>query len=179
MFLEHLFGLETANILKVLGLSVLPIFELRVAIPVAIQTFGFPWYSAYIIAVIGNMLPVPFILLLLEFATRVFGKIPIIRKFLDWLFALTRRKGRIVEKYESIGLMLLVAVPLPITGAWTGSIIAVLLGLEKKRAFISIFLGVLIAGVIVTCLTLLGWAGAAIAGTCLFAIAAWSMWRKQ
>jgi len=76
---------------------------------------------------------------------------------LHWLFERTKRRGKIINKYERIGLALFVAIPLPITGAWTGSLIAVLFGLKFKHAFLSIFIGILIAGVIVTCATLLGW----------------------
>ena len=82
-----------------------------------------------------------------------------------------------IEKYERIGLVLFVAIPLPITGAWTGSIASVLLGMSFKRALLSIFLGVLIAGTIVTCLTLLGWVGAVIAGVALCVLAILGMWR--
>ncbi|MBN2077046.1 MAG: small multi-drug export protein [Dehalococcoidales bacterium] len=119
--------------------------------------FDFPWYYAYIIAVIGNLLPVPFILLLLNTITRILSRFRLFDRFFKWLFAYTRRRGEMIEKYERVGLVLFVAIPLPITGAWTGSIAAVLLGMSFKRAMLSIFLGVLIAGVIVTCLTHLGW----------------------
>jgi len=76
---------------------------------------------------------------------------------LHWLFERTRRRGKIINRYERIGLALFVAIPLPVTGAWTGSLAAVLFGLKFKHAFLSIFIGVLIAGMIVTCATLLGW----------------------
>ena len=79
------------------------------------------------------------------------------KRILDWLFNRIRRRGRIVERYERIGLVLLVAIPLPFTGAWTGSIVAVLLGLKFRHAFLSIFVGILIAGAIVTGAILLGW----------------------
>jgi uncharacterized membrane protein len=75
---------------------------------------------------------------------------------LKWLFEHTRKRGKLVERYERIGLALFVAIPLPITGAWTGSLLAVLLGLKFKYAMLSIFVGVLIAGIIVTSLSLLG-----------------------
>lgn len=154
--MEQFLGLDIADILKVLGLAASPISELRGAIPLAYK-LDFPWYYAYIIAVIGNMLPIPFILLFLDSITRILSKLTLFDRFFKWLFALTRRRGTLIEKYERIGLILFVAIPLPITGAWTGSIAAVLLGMSFKRALLSIFLGVLIAGVIVTCLTQLGW----------------------
>lgn len=155
--MEEILGLEISEILKVLGLAASPISELRGAIPLAMLEFDFPWYYAYIIAVIGNLLPVPFILLLLNTITRILSRFRLFDRFFKWLFAYTRRRGEMIEKYERVGLVLFVAIPLPITGAWTGSIAAVLLGMSFKRAMLSIFLGVLIAGVIVTCLTHLGW----------------------
>jgi uncharacterized membrane protein len=155
--LEQLLGLEISDMLKVLGFALLPIFELRGAIPLAVLEYDFPWYNAYIISVIGNMLPVPFILLFLNAVTRILSRFTLFDRFFKWLFTYTKRRGTMIEKYERIGLVLFVAIPLPVTGAWTGSIVAVLLGMSFKRALLSIFFGVLIAGVIVTCLTLLGW----------------------
>jgi uncharacterized membrane protein len=175
--LEQFLGLDISDILKVLGLAASPISELRGAIPLAILEFGFPWHYAYIIAVIGNMLPVPFILLFLNAVTRILSRFPLFDRFFKWLFAYTRRRGTLIEKYERVGLVFFVAIPLPVTGAWTGSIVAVLLGMKFRRAMLSIFLGVLIAGVIVTCLTLLGWVGAVIAGVVLCVFAAVGVWR--
>ena len=149
--------LEFWDILKVIGYAALPISELRGAIPIAILVHDFPWYSAYIYAVIGNLLPVPFILLFLNFATKVLSKVTIFERFLNWLFNIVRRRGKRIERFERIGLALFVAIPLPVTGAWTGAILAVLMGMKFKYAFISISIGVLIAGVIVTCATVLGW----------------------
>ncbi len=153
----ELVGSGFPNWLEVLALAVSPISELRGAIPWAILKHHFPWYYAFSLAVIGNLLPVPFILLFLDSFSRLLSKISVFEKMLNWLFERTRRRGKIVERYGWIGLALFVAIPLPITGAWTGSLIAVLFGLKFKHAFLSIFIGILIAGVIVTCATLLGW----------------------
>jgi uncharacterized membrane protein len=142
--------------LVVIITSALPILELRGGIPVAMTLLDFPWYYAFLLAVIGNMLPVPFILLFLDAATRLLSKVRLFDRFLNWLFERTRRRGEIIQKYERIGLVLFVAIPLPITGAWTGSLAAVLFGLKFKHAFLSIFIGVLIAGVIITCLSYFG-----------------------
>lgn len=144
--------------LAVLALAASPISELRGAIPLAILQYHFPWYYAFLLGIIGNLLPVPIILLFLDKATRLLSKVEILDRFLKWLFERTRRRGKIIERYERIGLVLFVAIPLPITGAWTGSLAAVLFGLKFKHALLSIFLGVLIAGTIVTCATLFGWA---------------------
>lgn len=167
------------EIIEVLLIAASPIAELRAAIPLAITTFDFPWYYAFLIAVIGNILPVPFILLFLDAATRLLSKVAVFERFLNWLFERTRHRGKIIQKYKRIGLVLFVAIPLPVTGAWTGALAAVLFGIEFKHAFISIFVGVIIAGIIVTCLTLLGWVGAAIAGTALLGLAVYSLCRAR
>lgn len=143
------------EILEVLLVAASPIAELRGAIPLAISIFDFPWYYAFLIAVIGNMLPVPFILLFLEAATRLLSRVVLFERMLNWLFERTRRRGSIIQKYKRIGLVLFVAIPLPVTGAWTGSLAAVLFGIKFKHAFLSIFAGVIIAGVIITCLWVL------------------------
>ena len=149
--------MDLFNVLEVLAFAASPISELRGAIPVAIAGFHFPWQYALLLAVIGNLIPVPFLLLFLDTFSKILSKIGIFKRVLHWLFERTRRRGRVVERYGRIGLVLFVAIPLPITGAWTGSLIAVLFGLKFKHAFLSIFIGVLIAGVVVTCATLLGW----------------------
>ena len=174
---EELLSLGFSKELVVLIIASLPIFELRGALPVAINLFHFPWYYALPLAIIGNLLPVPIILLFLDAISRWLSKIGFFKRFLQWLFEHTRRRGRIVERYERIGLVLFVAIPLPVTGAWTGSLIAVLFGFKFKHAFISIFLGICIAGIIVTCLSLLGWTGAIIAGIALCALAGFTLWR--
>ncbi len=154
---EELLSLGFSKELVVLIISALPIFELRGALPVAITVFHFPWYYALPLAIIGNLLPVPLILLFLDAISRFLSKVGFFDRFLQWLFEHTRKRGRVVERYERIGLALFVAIPLPVTGAWTGSLAAVLFGLKFKHAFLSIFIGVFIAGIIVTCATVLGW----------------------
>ena len=165
------------EILKVILIAASPIAELRAAIPLAILTFDFHWYHALLLAIIGNLIPVPFILLFLDTATRLLNHVPFFKKWLDWLFERTRRRGRLIERYKRIGLVLFVAIPLPVTGAWTGSLAAVLFGIGFKQAFLSILLGVIIAGIIVTCLTLLGLAGGIIAGVTLSILIIAYFWR--
>ena len=150
-------GMSLFHILVVLGLAASPISELRGAIPLAVGVYDFPWYYAYLFGVIGNLIPVPFILLFLNLAMRVASKIRWLDRIVQWFLTRIRRRGKAVERYEHVGLALFVAVPLPITGAWTGSIVAVLLGLRFKYAFLSILAGVLVAGVIVTLASILGW----------------------
>lgn len=162
------------------AISTLPIVELRGAIPVGhlllpdtdpSTRLGLDDLTRsariFLWAVLGNMIPVPFILLLLGPVSNLCMKVPVGKRFFDWLFARTRHKTASVEKYETLGLTVFVAIPLPVTGAWTGAMAAFLMGLSLPHAMISIFLGVLIAGVIMTVLSLMGWFGAAIAGTVL------------
>lgn len=154
---DELLGSDFLKWLEVLALAASPISELRGAIPWAILKHHFPWYYAFLLAVIGNLLPVPFLLLSLNTFSRLLSKIGIFEKMLHWLFKRTRRRGKIINRYQRIGLALFVAIPLPVTGAWTGSLAAVLFRLKFKHAFLSIFFGILIAGTIVTGVTLLGW----------------------
>ena len=173
----ELLSLGFSRELVVLVISALPLAELRGALPVAINLFHFPWHYALLLAIIGNLVPVPFLLLFLGAISRLLSKIGIFKRMLQWLFERTRRRGKIVERYERIGLTLFVAIPLPITGAWTGSLVAVLFGLKFKHALLSIFIGISIAGAIVTCLCLLGWTGAIIAGIGLSILAIFGLWR--
>jgi uncharacterized membrane protein len=175
--IEELINSGIAKELIVVIISVLPIIELRGALPVAINVFNMPWYWAYCLAVIGNMLPVPILLLFFDALTRIVSKVEIGRKLVNWVLERTRRHGKFIERYERIGLILFVAIPLPFTGAWTGSIAAFLMGMKFRYSFLSILCGVLISGAIVTCLCLLGWLGAAIAGIGLSAIAILGWWR--
>jgi len=175
-------AIQNLDILKefiILLLSAAPISELRGAIPLAILTFDFPWYYAFFLAIVGNMLPVPIILLFIEWAAKWLSKIPIMKRFFDWLFERAENKSGVIRKYKRLGLIILVAIPLPLTGAWIGSVVAVLLGIKFKQAFFSIFIGVIIAGIIVTSLTLLGWVGAIIAGAALLTLLICSFIRSK
>ena len=158
--------------------SMLPIVELRGALPLAINLFHIPWLKAFLISFLGNLIPVPFILWLLKPIVKMLSKFRPLGKFFDWLFKRTRQKSvNLIEKYEEIGLMIFVAIPLPMTGAWTGALIAFLFGLEFKKSLLVIAAGVFIAGVIVTSLCLLGWLGAVIAGLGFILLAALGFWK--
>ena len=148
--------MNLSYVLWVFVLSTLPIFELRLSLPLAIVAYDIPWYVALPVCFLGNIIPALFLLWFLEPITNLCKKVSILAKILDWIFERSRRRAGIVEKYGPIGLVLLVSIPLPVTGAWTGSIIAFLLRLPFQRAFPAIVLGVLIAGIIVTILSVLG-----------------------
>jgi len=175
--IEALIASGLAKELIVIIIAALPVVELRGALPVAINVFHMPWYWAFCLAVIGNLLPVPILLLFFDSLAKAISKVDIGKRLVNWVLQRTRRHGEVIERYERIGLILFVAIPLPVTGAWTGSIAAFLLGLKFNYAFLSILCGVIIAGAIVTCLCLLGWVGAAIAGIGLSALAILGWWR--
>lgn len=137
-------------------ISMLPIIELRGAIPIAILLFKIPWPQAVLISVIGNMVPIPLLLLLLEWFFEIISKIPIGHRFTQWLFTRTRRKGAAIERYEAIGLITFVGIPLPGTGGWTGSLAARIFGISFWRSLLFILIGVCLAAAIVTPLSLLG-----------------------
>lgn len=178
MSAEELVSLGLCRELAVIIVSALPIVELRGALPVAINLFHFPWYYAFPLAIIGNLLPVPFLLLLLDRLSKTLSRVKLFEKMFNKLFEHARKRGQLVERYEKIGLALFVAIPLPVTGAWTGSIAAVLFRLEFKYAFLSILVGILISGAIVTTLCVLGWIGAAIAGLVLCTLAIIGLWKS-
>jgi len=150
--------MDISDVLKVIAIAASPVSELRGAIPFAVGVYDFPWYYAFLFGVIGNLLPVPFIILFFYYVVPVLSKVPALDRLAQRFFARMRHRGKLVERYERIGLALFVAIPLPFTGAWTGSVLAVLFGLKFRNAFLSILVGVLLAGTIVTCATVLGWA---------------------
>ena len=135
--------------------AMIPVVELRGAIPVGIAA-GLPPAVACAAAILGNLLPVPFIMLL---ARRVFSWLRDTRLFgpkIVWLERRAHLKGRIVRKYRLPGLVVLVAIPLPGTGAWTGSLAAAFLDMRLKKAMPAVVLGVLTAGCIMLTLTHVG-----------------------
>ena len=137
-------------------ISMLPIIELRGSIPIAIMLFKMPWQEAVILSILGNMLPIPFILLFMEWFFSQISRSKRGAKFSSWIFTRTRNKGKSIEKYESIGLMIFVGIPLPGTGAWTGAFAANIFGLKFWSSLLFIFFGVLLAAAVVTTLSLMG-----------------------
>ncbi len=135
--------------------AALPVSELRGAIPLGLLN-GMPVYRTYLIAVAGNFLPVIPLLLFLSPVSEYLQRFPVWKRFFGWLYGRTRRRAEVVQKYEALGLMLFVSVPLPITGAWTGCVAASLCGIKLKYAFPAVFCGILLAGVVVTLLVQAG-----------------------
>lgn len=134
--------------------SMLPVVELRLGIPFGIGTLGLPEWAALTAAVIGNLIPVPFIIVYIR---RIFQwmrrRLPKLNSLVDRLERKAHLKGQKVTKYKYLGLMLFVAIPLPGTGAWTGSLAAAFLDMPLRKALPSVILGVLIAGMAVSILS--------------------------
>ena len=138
-----------------MAIAAVPVVELRGAIPAGIAAGLDPWLACGA-AIFGNLLPVPFIILLVR---QVFDRLRKHAFFAPKIDALERRahlKGRLVRKYRLLGLMLFVAIPLPGTGAWTGSLAAAFLGMRLRKALPAVILGVLTAGCIMLLLTHVG-----------------------
>lgn len=130
-------------------ISLFPILELRGGM-LAATLLHIPFVRALVICIIGNLLPIPFILMFLEFILNILDKWSFTSKFVKWLHKKVESNRGQIDKYGYLGLILFVGIPLPGTGAWTGSLIAVVLGLDKKKSFICIILGVLLASIIMS-----------------------------
>ena len=134
-------------------ISMVPVLELRGAIPFG-TAYGLPLWAAILISIVGNLVPVPFIII---FIRKIFAWLRRKNQKLDHLVTRleirAEKKSDVVQKYAFWGLFVLVAIPLPGTGAWTGALVAAMLDMRLKRAFPAIALGVIAAGVIVACVT--------------------------
>jgi uncharacterized membrane protein len=163
----------------------IPIAELRGSIPVGVVLYDIQWFYVLPIALIGNLLPVPFLFLFLEQLRKLSNRMGIIGVWVEKFLKRTQRRADSINRYGKIGLTLFVAVPLPVTGAWTGAIAAYLLGFRFRDAILPIAAGVLIAGIIVTVISVLSnqeelnWSYIGIACAILIAIGATLLWLRK
>lgn len=139
----------TINDWQLLLMSALPVTELRATIPLAVAMGVAPW-RAFFLAVAGNLLPIAPIMLLLDPLGNRLASFPVLYGMFQKLLTKTRQKDGTIRKYGLLGLLLFVAVPLPGTGAWSGAILAWLLGLPLVSSILAIAAGVVLAGVFVT-----------------------------
>lgn len=135
--------------LLVFIISLMPVLELRGGL-IAAAILGLDAAPSYIISIIGNILPVPFILLLI---TKILewmrnSKIGLFNKVANWLYSKVEKHKGQIEKYGYLGVILFVGIPLPGTGAWTGSLIASVLELDRKKTFFAVLVGIFIASII-------------------------------
>ncbi|MBO5494982.1 MAG: small multi-drug export protein [Eubacterium sp.] len=139
--------------LVVFIISLMPILECRLGMFTAIVLLQMNPFVGFIISFIGNIIPIPFILLLINWIFEVLKKVPGINKIIYWLEERTLKKRDKIDKYGVWGLLIFVAIPLPGTGGWTGALLASLLHLDRKKSFGVIAVGVFIAGLIITILS--------------------------
>lgn len=151
--LNYLKDLPKDYVVMIVG--ALPISELRGSIPLALS-FGMSLTRAFWLSVLGNCIIVAPALFLFKPVTDVLRKFKIWSRFFDWVFERTRKNSDAIQKYEALGLAIFVAIPLPMTGAWSGVIAASLFKIKFRYAFLAIVLGVIVAGVIVSLLCSLG-----------------------
>lgn len=134
-------------------ISMIPVIELRGAIPAGIHA-GLHWLWVYVLCVVGNMLPIPFVIWIIRPLIEWLIHSKMFHKVGNWLDNRTKKKSESVLKYKKLGLLIFVAIPFPGTGAWSGATIAGMLNMRQKDALPVIFGGVLIAGAVVTLVSL-------------------------
>ncbi len=135
-------------------LAMLPISELRGAIPYGVHN-EIPFARVLAISIIGNLIPVIPLYFLLNRILLFLDRFRVGKKFSGWLIAHTLKKSRVIEVYETLGLLIFIGIPLPMTGAWTGTMAAVLLKLKFRYYLIGVIGGVLLAAAIVSVLIFL------------------------
>ena len=141
--------MNAGKVIGIFFISLLPVIELRGSIPIGYYQ-GLPWYTNMITSIIGNILPVPFILLFVVKVFEFMKKRNIMVNVIEKIEKRAMSRSESIANKEFLGLMLFVAIPFPGTGAWTGALIAALLQFDRKKSFVYIFIGVLIAASLVT-----------------------------
>lgn len=142
-------GFTLAEAVKVVITAAVPYLELRGAIPLALL-YGAAPGEAFILGVAGNLIPIIPIMLILPVLARWADRYELFHRFFRWIHQRTKKQQNMVNRYGFLGLTLFVAIPLPMTGVWTGAAVAYLLGIRKRHAFFALMLGTLLAGMIVT-----------------------------
>ncbi len=145
--------------LSVFIIAMIPIVELRGAIPVGILALQLNWPLVVLLSILGNMVPIFFVLFIFKFVEKFLRRFAVFNRFFDWFFAKTLAKSQSVQRYQELGLAFFVGIPLPVTGAWTGSLIAYLLHLSYIKSILYIGLGVCCSACIVSVITYFKWIG--------------------
>ena len=141
--------------LKTFLIAMSPIVELRGSIPIALEIYHLPLWSAYVFSVLGNMIPVLLLPVLEVVDGKLSSRFSFLKRLLSWLFLRTRKRHeRSFELFRDFALVLFVAVPLPFTGVWSATLVSFVFGIPLRRAFPCILLGVIIAAAIVSLITL-------------------------
>ncbi len=140
--------------LSIVVIAMLPVFELRLAIPVAMLYFKMGWCQAILLSLLGNIAVIVPLLLFFKYFFHRLEKVPFLGVVFQWWFRRVEKKSNIVRQWGFWGLVAFVAIPLPGTGAWTGAVAATLIEMSTKKAFFAIITGVIIAGIIITMLSI-------------------------
>jgi uncharacterized membrane protein len=150
--------MDLMGIIQTFVTAMLPVAELRLAIPIAISQLGIPWYYALPTAIMGNSIPILILVPGLAAITTFLQKSPRpISTMVEWWIKHTKEKHKSkFQRYGGVALIFLVALPLPFTGAWTGALASWVFQIPTKKAISLILLGIIIAGIIVTLFTLAG-----------------------
>ena len=149
-FIDLFGGLNKDLIIFII--SLMPVLELRGGM-LAATLLDIDFIKALAICIIGNILPIPFVLLFLQKILELFEKWSVTAKVVKWLERKAQSKRAQIDKYGYGGLILFVGIPIPGTGAWTGSLVAVMLGLSRKKSFIAIMIGIILASIIMSILS--------------------------
>lgn len=139
-----------ADILKVFLMSMLPVVELRGSVILG-AGLSLPWWQTYLVSVIGNFLPIPFILLFIRKILEWMKGVKRLDKIALWLEERARKNSKKVMRFATFGLFLFVAIPIPGTGAWMGALIASLMDMRMKYSLVSLTAGMMVAGAIMVC----------------------------
>lgn len=145
-------GSELGKTITIFIVSLLPIIELRGGL-IAAAILKVSFVKAFIICFIGNLIPIPFILWFIRIVLNWMRKVKLFKNFVIWLDKKVEKKKGQIEKFGFWGIVAFVGIPLPGTGAWTGSLIAAMLDMDKKKSFLACMLGIFIAGVIMSILS--------------------------
>ena len=139
------------EVLQVILMAATPMLERGT--PVVAWRYGFSAQLTLVLFVIGNMLPVIPVMLLIRPISRALDHLPFFHRLFEWLFTKCRRNQLKINKYGFWGLVLFAAIPSPLTGTWSGAVVAFLMGIRKRTAFVALLLGSLVAGAILVSLT--------------------------
>ena len=150
-FFIDLFGGISKEVI-IFIISLMPILELRGGL-LAASLLNVEFIRAAVICIVGNVLPIPIVLLFLRFVLDLFEKWSVTKRIVTWLEKKAEEKREQIDKYGYLGLIIFVGIPLPGTGAWTGALLAIMLGMNRKKSFVCILIGVLMAAVIMSILS--------------------------
>ncbi|WKY48503.1 small multi-drug export protein [Eubacteriaceae bacterium ES3] len=137
---------------EILLVSAIPVVELRGSIPLGILVYGMPYIQTYLLGVLGSLIPAPFILAFIPAILNWMAKTKVFGSLAQWIIRKGMKKSDKIARTKFFGLFFFVAIPLPGTGVWTGCLAASLMGMEFRQSMISVILGTMTAGLIVTML---------------------------